>query len=103
MAKRQWWWVDRRSCIVVRGNRAVAFGVVQFAIFTALHEAANKSLLTSKLYDRVYAGAVPAAPPTHRVAITKMNRKLSYLDLKVCGVARRERSFYQLRDLRVYT
>lgn len=108
MPKRQWWWIDPYSCVVVRGRHTVVFGVVQFAIFAALHRAEiNKaggkrarSLTTDELMDTVYHGAVPAAAPAHRVAITKMNRKLQRLGLRICGVNRGKHSFYQLRDLR---
>jgi hypothetical protein len=94
-------WVDRHARIVVRGRRAVALSILQFAIFDALHRVGaknGKQLLSAKLYDEVYRGvAEPPQMQTIRVTIQTMNRvSLSYLRLKIRGNNHREHSFYQI-------
>ena len=96
-------WVDRRACIVVRGRRAVALSILQFAIFDALHRVGNKhgkQMPSHKLLDTVYHGvANPSNLNTVHGTVLKLNEKLKYLGLKVRGVNHREHSFYQIVPL----
>ena len=96
-------WVDRRACIVVRGRRAVALSILQFAIFDALHRVGDKrgkQMPSHKLVDTIYHGvAEPSNLNTVHGTVIKLNEKLKYLGLKVQGNNRREHSFYQIVSL----
>lgn len=100
MPKPQWFYVDRRTCIVMRYNKAVKLGVVQFAIFDALHRLGTKEgkqMPSADLCDEVYRGARnPSTMNTIHACVSSMNRKLQHVGLKVRGVNRREHSFYQI-------
>lgn len=89
-------WVDRKQCIVVRNRRAVRLGLVQFAIFDALHRA-RQSLSADQLRNVVYAGVKdPALPGNLHAVIHYANRKLEHLGLKIRGTNRKQNSFYQI-------
>jgi hypothetical protein len=97
------WWVDRHTRIVVRNRKACQLGVLQFAIFDALHRQPShrgKQMLGSLLMDVVYRGvASPAGRNTICVSVQQANRKLSRLGLKIRGVNRKQHSFYQIVSL----
>lgn len=105
--KNPWPWVDRRNRIVIRGRRAVALSVLEFAIFNALHriklrDGPYKVRITRELVDEVYAGVSdPPLLPQRCVLLTakKMNGKLAHLGMSIRAVNRRHNSFYRLQDL----
>lgn len=90
--------VDRKTCIVMRQRKAVHLGLVQFAIFYAIHKLrSNKTLTTKEIYETVYRGVVnPPGLETVNVIIWTMNKKLTHLGIKIRGANRREHSFYRL-------
>lgn len=104
MAKRQWWWIDPSACAVVRGRRVVVLGFAQFAMFRELHRANSKyeakKVLSDKLHDAIYNGAINPAGKTLHMLAFNMNKKLARIDLKICGHNHKQNSFYQIRDLR---
>ena len=93
-------WVDRHSCIVVRNKKAVQLGLIQFAIFEALHSVKpheGKKLNARRLADIVYNGAInPSTAETMRVCIYNANKKLAHIRLKIRSVERKSHSFYQI-------
>ena len=96
------WWVDRRTCIVMRNHRAVHLGVVQFAIFDILHRQGvkgGKQMRSKALCDAVYRGV--GNPPLWAMTVINqsvrvMNRKLAHLKLRIRAVNRSNNSFYQI-------
>lgn len=93
-------WVDRKTCIVVRQTKAVHLSLLQFSIFNALHSVRpheGKKLNARHLADIVYNGVRnPSTEKTLHVCVSKMNKKLAHVGLKVRGVARKQNSFYQI-------
>src|ERR1700733_10931546 len=98
-------WVDRRTCIVVRNKRAVSLGLVQFAIFEALHRQSRqpgepKKLTGDSLADIVYNGASnPSTRNTIHSTVQAINPKIQHLGLKIRGVNRKQNSFYEIVEL----
>ena len=98
-------WVDRRTCIVVRNKRAVSLGLVQFAIFEALHKAGqhsgrDKKLQADHLADIAYNGAKnPSTRHTMHACIYYANVKLAHLGLKIRSTNRKQNSFYEIVEL----
>jgi hypothetical protein len=85
----------------MRQRKAVRLGLVQFAIFYALHKRRPAhSLPSTKLCDEIYDGVRnPSTLQTLRVCITNMNRKLEHLGVKIQGNNHRQNSFYQIVTL----
>lgn len=98
-ARQQFCHVDRMTRIVMRQRKAVQLGIVEFAIFFALHHdrRANKVCTTHQLYERIYNGVIDC-PSINVVTQTiwQTNRKLKHLGLKIVGTNRRQNSFYRL-------
>ena len=104
MNRKQYWVsVDRRTCIVMRYNRAVKLGLLQFAIFDTLHRVTMKDgklMLSQKLCDRIYHGVKePGTLTTLHSAVMSVNSKLRHLGLKIKGNNRGKHSFYQIVTL----
>lgn len=99
----QFWWLDRRSYIFVRGRRAVSLGFLQFAVLDALHSQGRRrgyQLATRLLLDRLYNGtADPKSGNVLHQTVRGLNVKLRPLQLKVQGVNRKQNSFYKLVQL----
>ena len=93
-------WVDRRTCIVVRKNKAVRLGFVGFAIFEALHRQRpydGKKLTSDTLADIVYNGTKEPGGRQHiHMSVHNLNKKLQHIGLKVRGVNRKQNSFYEI-------
>ena len=93
-------WVDRHSCIVVRNKKAVQLGLIQFAIFNALHSVKpheGKKLNARHLADIIYRGAInPSTSQTIRVCIYHANKKLAHIGLCIRCIKRKSHSFYQI-------
>ena len=100
MRDHYWCQVDRRTCIVMRQNKAVALGLVQFAIFDTLHRVGNergRQMPSSKLCDEIYRGTrEPGTLEAMRVAISGINRKLKHIGLRIRGNNHGVHSFYQI-------
>lgn len=92
-------WVDRRTSIVVHNRRAVRLGLIQFAIFDAIHRRRDRDgqMTGNQLRDLIYHGV--GNPPQNKAftaSIHYLNRKLSHVGLRVRGVNRGRNSFYQI-------
>lgn len=101
MAKRQWWWIDPHSCVVVRGNRAVPLPLIQFAFFMALQRTPGKQRRSDEILDAVYDGVKdPPGSYVLRSLSSRVNARIKPLGLGIRGYARRSHSFYKIVDLR---
>lgn len=95
-----WVRVDRRTCIVMRRQKAIHLGLLQFAIFNTLHSvgvAKGRQMLSTELADRVYHGSKePKGVHEINIYVRHINRKLQHLRLKIKPHNRGIHSFYQI-------
>jgi hypothetical protein len=100
-------WVDRRNRIVIRGRRAIALSMLEFAIFDSLHTSRTRSgpykvRMARELVDQVYTGIGDpplCAQQTAYQTARKLNGKLAHIGMTVRAINRRHNSFYRLQDI----